>query len=289
MLQFVTSVETFFQKEYAFFNNQETFILSLKNNFRNKSNTLVTNKFFHQKKKYRSFFGSNSKIKMNSNNFSGKDEQIKQDISGDSGVIKTIIKEGSGSLIQDGFQVKLNYEGKLENGRVFDSSLIKNKPFSFIVGDGKVISGWELGIKSMKIGEKAEFYISSKYGYKKKGIPPIIPPNADLFFEIEVLDAFEGENLGLKKNSGLLKNKISENFENFRNTDEPEKISSSEKFFFISPFSSQTGEQAPWWLNPNITFFLIFILIIILFATVYSLGGINNSFDNPSSILDLDE
>ena len=121
---------------------------------------------FHQKKKYRSFFGSNSKIKMKSNNFSGKDEQIKQDISGDSGVIKTIIKEGSGSLIQDGFQVKLNYEGKLENGRVFDSSLIKNKPFSFIVGDGKVISGWELGIKSMKIGEKAEFYISSKYGYK---------------------------------------------------------------------------------------------------------------------------
>ena len=95
------------------------------------------------------------------------------------------MKEGEGLGIKDGFQVKLNYQGQLSDGRVFDSSLTRKKPFSFKIGEGKVIKGWEIGIKSMKVGEKAKFFISSRYGYKKKGIPPIIPPNADLFFEIE--------------------------------------------------------------------------------------------------------
>ena len=89
-----------------------------------------------------------------------------------------------------------------------------------------------------------------------------------------------GENSNFKKNEVFgLNNKI----DTSKNS---EKSLSSDKFFFISPFSSQSGEKAPWWLNPNITFFLIFIFIIFLFISVYSLGGINHSFDNPSSILD---
>jgi len=130
---------------------------------------------------------------MSLNDFSEKNNRKDQDISKDGGVVKNTIAEGSGILINDGYEVKLNYQGKLSDGRIFDSSLTRKKPFSFTIGEGKVISGWEIGIKSMKVGEKAKFYISSKYGYKKKGIPPIIPPNADLFFEIEIIDAVKPE------------------------------------------------------------------------------------------------
>lgn len=227
--------------------------------------------------------------KMNAVNFTEEEGNEEEDLSKDGGVLKEILKEGKGELIKDGFEVKLNYQGKLADGRVFDSSLTRKKPFSFIVGEGKVISGWEIGVKSMRMGEKAKFYISSKYGYKKKGIPPIIPPNADLFFEIEILDITENKKNILVKPTSISNDTLQvANEKNLTNKNYEEK-SLSQKFFFISPFSSQSGEKAPWWLNPNITFFLIFLLIMILFVVVYSLGGINHSFDNPSSILDSED
>lgn len=110
----------------------------------------------------------------------------------------------------------------------------------------------------MKVGEKAKFYISSKYGYKKKGIPPIIPPNADLFFEIEILDATEPIKSDILDNVNAQKNDIPTSIKNYQNTDGSSSEAPKDKFFFISPFSSQTGEEAPWWLNPNITFFFDF-------------------------------
>lgn len=226
--------------------------------------------------------------KMSLNDFSEKNNRKDQDISKDGGVVKNTIAEGSGILINDGYEVKLNYQGKLSDGRIFDSSLTRKKPFSFTIGEGKVISGWEIGIKSMKVGEKAKFYISSKYGYKKKGIPPIIPPNADLFFEIEIIDAVKPEKSELSRDLVKSDTDLSGSFKKYEKKKDLANDSTSEKFFFISPFSSQSGEKAPWWLNPNITFFLIFLLVITLFVVVYSLGGINQSFDNPNSILDSD-
>ena len=225
-------------------------------------------------------------LKMNSSNLENSDSKGEQDLSGDGGVIKKTIKKGSGNSIQDGAEVKLNYLGKLNDGRVFDSSFARKKPFSFVLGEGKVISGWEIGIKAMKVGEKSEFFISSQYGYKKKGIPPIIPPNADLFFEIEIIDAEPPKKIMVDENSTFSKNELFGPNTKVEISKNSKKSLSSDKFFFISPFSSQSGEKAPWWLNPNITFFLIFVFIIFLFISVYLLGGINHSFDNPSSILD---
>ena len=223
---------------------------------------------------------------MNSSNFSEQISSENQDITGDGGVIKTILQKGNGFAIQEGFEVKLNYQGRLSDGRIFDSSFTKNKPFSFIIGDGKVIKGWEIGVKSMEVGEKAKFYISSKYGYKKKGIPPIIPPNADLYFEIEIIDAVQPQILEKIPKLVIDQETIKIASKNKKNSKESLQDTPIDKFFFISPFSSQSGEQAPWWLNPNITFALIFFLILVLFYLVYSLGGINQSFDNPNSILD---
>jgi len=226
--------------------------------------------------------------KMNLSDFSEENNNTSQDISKDGGVIKTIVNEGTGLTINDGYEIKLNYQGKLNDGRIFDSSLTRKKPFSFTLGEGKVISGWEIGIKSMKVGEKAKFYISSKYGYKKKGIPPIIPPNADLFFEIEIINAVRPDKNELIKERSKSIEDFTGSFKSYNIKKNSSEEIASNKFFFISPFSSQSGEKAPWWLNPNITFFLIFLLILFLFVVVYSLGGINQSFENPNSILNSD-
>ena len=87
-------------------------------------------------------------------------ENGQKDLSGDGGVIKKIQKKGDGEYVKDGDFVKVHYKGQLENGETFDSSLDRDEPYSFKLGEGKVIKGWEVGIKSMKVGEKAQFFIS---------------------------------------------------------------------------------------------------------------------------------
>jgi len=205
------------------------------------------------------------------------------DLTGDGGVVKTIIEKGKGSDIKEGSFVKVHYKGWLENGDMFDSSFERSEPYSFKIGEGKVIKGWEIGVKSMKVGEKAKFSITSIYGYKKKGIPPIIPPNADLFFEIELLDL----SLQPQETEGFYNEKIStaprtpkeisEDFEK-RMREKTEKKNDFGNFFFISPFRSQTGEKAPWWLNPNITFVLAAGVLLFAFWTVISIGGIHQGY-----------
>jgi hypothetical protein len=202
----------------------------------------------------------------------------------DKGVIKKILKKGNGENPQTGSIVKVHYVGKLENEQVFDSSLDRKDPYIFEIDQGKVIKGWEIGIKTMKIGEKAKFVITSKYGYKKKGIPPIIPPNAKLFFEIELLEI---NNSNLKKGKSNFSEqdlprtpeKIAEEFEKKilqkKTEDGRGKV---ENFFFISPFQSQSGEKAPWWLNPSITFILVFLVVFLLFYFVLSIGGIHQGY-----------
>jgi FKBP-type peptidyl-prolyl cis-trans isomerase len=208
-----------------------------------------------------------------------------EDLTKDRGVIKKIIKTGNSINIKDGYTVKVHYEGKLESGTVFDSSYERNEPYIFIVGEGKVIKGWEIGIKSMRVGEKAQLEIMPSYGYKKKGIPPIIPPDAKLFFEIELLEAFEyvdsNKNFSSDLNGKIPRTPadIAKDYENRSKKKNKENGATSfEKFFFISPFRSQTGEKAPWWLNPNITFILVFFFVIVLFGVVISIGGIHQGY-----------
>ena len=83
------------------------------------------------------------------------------------------------------------YAGKLEDGTPFDSCNNKEDPFSFRLGAGKVIKGWDLGVASMKKGEKALFVLKPDYAYGSSGSPPKIPPNATLHFEIELLGISE--------------------------------------------------------------------------------------------------
>mmetsp|Transcript_7411 Transcript_7411/g.9402 ORF Transcript_7411/g.9402 Transcript_7411/m.9402 type:complete len:236 (+) Transcript_7411:366-1073(+) len=105
---------------------------------------------------------------------------------------------GVGYSPQAGDAVEVNYVGRLaESGKEFDAS-ISGYPFSFCLGKGKVIQGWEFGIPSMKVGETSELYIRSDYGYGKegdigKGGDDAIPPDADLIFEVTLVSARPGD------------------------------------------------------------------------------------------------
>lgn len=101
-------------------------------------------------------------------------------------VIQEIIV-GEGALAEPGDILTVHYIGTLSDGRVFDSSLEKNLPFSFTLGTGQVIRGWDEGLSGMRVGGKRLLIIAPDYGYGEFGVG-IIPPNSTLIFEIELLD-----------------------------------------------------------------------------------------------------
>ena len=97
-------------------------------------------------------------------------------------------EQGSGKPARPGQRVTVHYTGKLTNGKQFDSSRGRG-PFTFKLGAGEVIRGWDMGVKGMKPGSKRKLIIPAKFGYGRQGAPPDIPPNAKLIFEVELLRA----------------------------------------------------------------------------------------------------
>jgi FKBP-type peptidyl-prolyl cis-trans isomerase len=97
------------------------------------------------------------------------------------------LKDGEGAEAKKGHTVRVHYTGTLTDGRKFDSSVDRNDPFEFKIGAGQVIKGWDEGVPGMKVGGKRKLVIPSALGYGPKGSPPMIPGNAELTFEIELL------------------------------------------------------------------------------------------------------
>lgn len=97
------------------------------------------------------------------------------------------IKEGTGEGAKAGDYVTVNYVGTLENGTKFDSSIDRGQPFSFTLGQGSVIEGWEQGLLGMKVGEKRKLTIPPEMGYGSQGAGGVIPPNATLIFEVDMV------------------------------------------------------------------------------------------------------
>jgi rhodanese-related sulfurtransferase len=100
----------------------------------------------------------------------------------------TINQEGLGDSAEIGMSVSVHYTGKLEDGTVFDSSIPRGQPFTFTLGAGQVIKGWDVGVEGMKIGEKRSLVIPPHLGYGMRGAGETIPPNSTLIFDIELLE-----------------------------------------------------------------------------------------------------
>lgn len=113
--------------------------------------------------------------------------EVDVSVSQDGGILKTISRPGEGQVTPEfGSEVTVHYTGTLEDGTQFDSSRGRGE-FTFTLGEGQVIKGWDEGVKTMKKGELATLKLKPEYGYGEQGSPPKIGPNATLIFEIELL------------------------------------------------------------------------------------------------------
>ena len=97
------------------------------------------------------------------------------------------LRVGTGGMAQTGQTVSVHYSGWLDNGTPFDSSLERGQPFSFPLGAGRVIKGWDEGVQGMQVGGKRKLIIPSHLGYGARGAGNAIPPHATLIFEVELL------------------------------------------------------------------------------------------------------
>ena len=97
--------------------------------------------------------------------------------------------EGQGAVPKAGNRVTVHYTGWLTNGTKFDSSVDRGEPFQFVLGRGQVIRGWDEGVATMKVGDKVRLTIPPELGYGARGAGGVIPPNATLVFEVELLNA----------------------------------------------------------------------------------------------------
>lgn len=105
----------------------------------------------------------------------------------ESGLRYVDIKEGDGAIPQKGQTVVVHYTGSLADGTKFDSSRDRDRPFSFKLGQGQVIKGWEEGISTMHVGGRRQLIIPPELGYGQRGAGGVIPPNATLIFDVELL------------------------------------------------------------------------------------------------------
>ncbi len=106
----------------------------------------------------------------------------------DSGLRYQIIQNGNGDKAEKGKQISVHYKGQLADGTVFDSSYQRKQPIDFTVGIGQVIKGWDEGLQLLQVGDKARLVIPSHLAYGSQGAGGVIPPDATLIFDVELMD-----------------------------------------------------------------------------------------------------
>ena len=140
-------------------------------------------------KMWKNYFGDNARIIGIDLNPKAKElEKISKGFSQtETGLRYKIIQEGTGEQASAGKKVSVHYKGELLDGTVFDSSYKRQEPIDFVLGQGQVIAGWDEGVSLLKVGDKARFLIPSDLAYGSKGAGGVIPSDADLLFDVELV------------------------------------------------------------------------------------------------------
>ncbi len=109
----------------------------------------------------------------------------------ETGLQYIVLEKGTGEKAETGKEATVHYTGYLTDGKIFDTSLKRNQPLSFTIGEGKVIKGWEEGVALMRVGDKFRFIIPPQLGWGERGAGEVIPPNATVVFDIQLLAVSE--------------------------------------------------------------------------------------------------
>lgn len=126
-------------------------------------------------------------VTTNTTNATSQNNMNQNTITTSSGLQYSIVKAGTGAIAKSGDTVSVQYTGTLTDGKKFDSSRDRGVPFSFTIGAGQVIKGWDEGVAGMAVGEERTLIIPSNLAYGPSGIPGVIPPNATLIFDVELV------------------------------------------------------------------------------------------------------
>lgn len=205
------------------------------------------------------------------------------------GLLKTVSKSGNGPAVKRGDVATVKYSCYLPD----DATKIPFAKSDFqkvVIGDGTMIAGWETAIKTMREGERSVVRISNpELGYGSEGIPGILPPDADIEIDIEVLDVsapldnIDFDSLGFAdpitpRTAGRIAEAYEEKMEAKSMEVELEGlegwIETIKNYYFFGFFEGETGQQAPWFLRPSITFPIAFAIVGAAFAVSFEGGAI---------------
>jgi len=205
------------------------------------------------------------------------------------GLVKTVSKEGRGTPARRGDVATVKYSCYLPD-YVTKIPFAKSDLQKVVVGDGTMVDGWEMAIKTMKEGERATIRIENpELGYGSEGIASLVPPDSPIEIDIEVLevaaplDNIDFDALGMADPiKPRTASRIQEAYEDrlAAKSLEPEKegleawIEKAKNFYFFGFFEGETGEKAPWYLRPSITFPIAFVVVGAAFAVTLGGGGI---------------
>jgi len=208
----------------------------------------------------------------------------------DEGLLKTITVPGQGNLVKLGDIATVQYTCYLPN----DTTAVpfaKSSKQKIIVGDGGMVDGWEKAVRTMRIGERSIVRITNpELAYGAAGVPPLIPPNAPVEFDLKILDSqpaamnIDFDTLAMAENIPRTAGDIAQAYrvvQDAKALEGPELeglekwIKKAKSFYFFGLFEGETGEKAPWFLRPSITFPLAFSIVGAAFYVSYIGGAIS--------------